>query len=248
MRRILITGSSSGIGAATARRMAGPGTAFAVHARANLDGARSVAAELITRGASAHVVQADLEEPGRARTLVAAASDALGGLDVLVANAGFADRTRLDDLTTERFLKSIQVIETAFLELVQTARPMLAAANDPRIVAVGSFVAHSFRTDAPVFLASAAAKGGLEAMVRALAIELAPQGITVNAVVPGAIEKDRGTHSAMTPDQWRTTVARIPLARLGKPADVAAAAAFLASAEAGYITGQMLHVNGGLVL
>ncbi|MBL8697184.1 MAG: SDR family oxidoreductase [Alphaproteobacteria bacterium] len=248
MRRIFITGSSSGIGAAAARRLAGPGSAFAIHARANLDGARAVADELIAKGARASVVQGDLEEPGRARALVGAAADALGGLDVLVANAGFADRTRLDDLDTARFLRSIQVIETAFLELVQAARPLLAAASEPRIVAVGSFVAHSFRTDAPVFLASAAAKGGLEAMVRALAVELAPQAITVNAVVPGAIEKDRGTHSAMTPEQWRTTVARIPLARLGKPTDVAAAIAFLASAEAGYITGQMLHVNGGLIM
>lgn len=248
MRRYLITGSSSGIGAATARLFAGPETAFAIHARANLDGARAVAASLAERGARATILQGDLEEAGQGRALVAAAGEALGGLDVLVANAGFADRTRLDELTIDRFQRSMRVIETAFLELVQGARPLLATAQDPRIVAVGSFVAHSFRTDGPVFLASAAAKAGLEAMVRALAIELAPQGITVNAVVPGLIEKDRGTHSSMTPEQWRAAVARIPLARLGRPADVAAAIAFLASSGAGYVTGQMLHVNGGLVV
>jgi NAD(P)-dependent dehydrogenase (short-subunit alcohol dehydrogenase family) len=109
-------------------------------------------------------------------------------------------------------------------------------------------VAHSFRTDGPVFLASAAAKGGLETMVRALAVELAPERITVNCVVPGLIEKDAGTQSSMTPEQWRVALARIPLGRLGKPAEIAAATAFLVSEEAGYVTGQSLHVNGGLVI
>jgi NAD(P)-dependent dehydrogenase (short-subunit alcohol dehydrogenase family) len=84
--------------------------------------------------------------------------------------------------------------------------------------------------------------------VRALALELAPDRITVNAVVPGAIEKDSGTHSAMTPEQWNSVVGRIPLGRLGKPGDVAAAIAFLASPESGYVTGQALHVDGGLVV
>ena len=179
---------------------------------------------------------------------MATAVDRLGGLDVLVANAGYADRTRLDDLTPERFEESLRVISTGFLRLVRAARAPLAAAEDGRVVAVGSFVAHSFRTDAPVFLASAAAKGGLESMVRALAVELAPQRVTVNCVVPGAIEKDAGTVSSMTPEQWRATLGRIPLGRLGKTGEVAAAIAFMCSPAAAYVTGQALHVNGGLVL
>ena len=248
MRRFLVTGSSSGIGAAICRRLAGPETGFVVHARANLEGARSVAKDLEARGARCRIVEGDLAVAETAERLVAAATDAFGGVDVVVSNAGFADRTRLDELTTDRFLNSIHVIETAFVALMRAARAGLAAGQAPRVVAIGSFVAHSFRTDTPVFLASAAAKAGLEAMVRALAIELAPQKITVNAVIPGAIEKDRGTHSAMTPEQWRASLGRIPLGRLGKPEDVAAAVAFLASPEAGYITGQALHVNGGLVI
>ena len=248
MRRHLVTGSSSGIGAATCRLLAGPGTAFVVHARANAEGAERVAADLRARGAEAVVAMGDLGEPGTAEALVATAVDRLGGLDVLVANAGYADRTRLDDLTPERFEESLRVISTGFLRLVRAARAPLAAAEDGRVVAVGSFVAHSFRTDAPVFLASAAAKGGLESMVRALAVELAPQRVTVNCVVPGAIEKDAGTVSSMTPEQWRATLGRIPLGRLGKTGEVAAAIAFLCSPAAAYVTGQALHVNGGLVL
>jgi NAD(P)-dependent dehydrogenase (short-subunit alcohol dehydrogenase family) len=248
MRRHLVTGSSSGIGAATCRLLAGPGSAFVVHARSNAEGAERVAAELRARGARAVVAMGDLAQPGTAEALVATAVERFGGLDVLVANAGYADRTGLDDLTPERFEESLRVIGTGFLRLARAARAPLAAGSDPRVVAVGSFVAHSFRTDAPVFLASAAAKGGLEGMVRALAIELAPQRITVNCVVPGAIAKDAGTVSAMTPEQWRASLARIPLGRVGKPEEVAAAIGFLCSPAAAYVTGQALHVNGGLVI
>lgn len=248
MRRFLVTGSSSGIGAAICRRLAGPETGFVVHARRNLEGAERVAAELRAGGARAAIVQGDLADPATADALVSAALREFGGLDVLVANAGFADRTRLDELSLERFGNSLQVIETAFLALVRAAHRPLAAGREPRIVAIGSFVAHSFRTDGPVFLASAAAKGGLEAMVKALAVELAPERITVNCVVPGLIEKDAGTQSSMTTEQWRAALARIPLGRLGKPSEIAAAAAFLVSDEAAYVTGQALHVNGGFVI
>jgi NAD(P)-dependent dehydrogenase (short-subunit alcohol dehydrogenase family) len=247
-RRYLVTGASSGIGAAICRRVAAPNVAIAIHARSNREGAKQVAEAARARGALAVIVDGDLERPESARKIADEALAALGGLDVLVSNAGFADRAQLDELTAERFLRSTAVIQVAFLELVRALRTALVASPHGRIIAIGSFVAHSFRTDAPVFLASAAAKGGVEAMVRGLAVSLAPQGVTVNAVVPGAIEKDRGTHSAMTPEQWRATAARIPLGRLGKPEDIAGAVAYLASPEAAYITGQSLHVDGGLII
>jgi NAD(P)-dependent dehydrogenase (short-subunit alcohol dehydrogenase family) len=247
-RRYLVTGSASGIGAAFCRRVAGPGAAFLVHARANEAGARAVAAELARRGSRAELLLADLADPEAAGRLVERAVATLGGLDVVVHNAGFADRARLDELDPARLRRSLDVIAGSFVALARAARAALAAGDAPRIVATSSFVAHSFRTDAPVFLASAAAKAALEAMVRALALELAPDGITVNAVVPGAIEKEPGRHAAMTPEQWAAAVARIPLGRLGRPDDVAGAIAFLAGPDSGYVTGQALRVDGGLVV
>jgi 3-oxoacyl-[acyl-carrier protein] reductase len=132
-----------------------------------------------------------------------------------------------------------------FLRLARAALPALR--EQGRVVAISSFVAHVFRTDVPTFPASAAAKAGVEALVRALAVEAAARGITVNAVSPGYIRKDPGAHASLSPAQWEAVTAKVPLRRLGTPEDVAAMAAFLASPEAGYVTGQVVHVNGGLI-
>jgi NAD(P)-dependent dehydrogenase (short-subunit alcohol dehydrogenase family) len=171
-----------------------------------------------------------------------------GGLDVLVSNAGFADRTALAALDDAGFARSLDAIQWAFLRLARAAAPHVSAAPHGRIVAVSSFVAHAFRTDVPVFAASAAAKAGVEALMRALAIELAPAGVTVNAVIPGFIRKDRGAHAAIDPAVLNRQIASIPLGRIGLPDDVAAAIAYLVSEAAGYVTGQTLHVSGGLVI
>lgn len=245
MRRVLVTGAASGIGAATARALAGPGVALALHTRRNAEGLARVADEVRAKGGVAHVFLGDLATAEAPERLVAEAEAALGGLDVLVSNAGFADRTPVSALTDAGFAASLDAILWGFLRLARAARPKLEAGTAPRLVAVSSFVAHMFRNDATVFPASAAAKAGVEALVRALAIEWAPR-ITVNAVAPGYTQKDPGAHAAMTPAQWEATVARIPLGRLGTPADVADAIAWLASPGASYVTGQVVHVNGGI--
>jgi NAD(P)-dependent dehydrogenase (short-subunit alcohol dehydrogenase family) len=108
-------------------------------------------------------------------------------------------------------------------------------------------VAHLFRHDAANFPATAVGKAGVEALLRTLAMEWAPH-VTVNAVAPGYTQKDPGAHAAFTEAQRQALAARVPLGRLGTPAEMAAAISFLASAEAGYVTGQVLHVNGGLVV
>jgi len=245
---ILVTGAARGIGAAVCRALAARGTAILVHTRRNRDAAEAVAAAARRAGAAAEVALGDLAEPHVAGALVDAVVARFGGLDVLVSNAGFADRTPLAALTDAAMTTSVEAIQGAFFRLVRAAIPHLRAGRDARVVAVSSFVAHVFRPDVAVFPASAAAKAGLEALVRSLAIELAPSSVTVNAVVPGFIRKDAGAHRAIDPAVLAGQVARIPLGRVGLSEEVAAAVAFLASPAAGYITGQALHVDGGLVV
>lgn len=245
-RRILVTGAASGIGAALARRLAGPEVALLLATRANQAGLAAVAAACQAKGALAETALADLAAPDGAATLVGAAQAAFGGLDALVANAGFADRTPFGGLDAARYAASADAMGGGFFRLAAAALPVLPEGG--RIVAVSSFVAHVFRAHVQAFPASAAAKASVEAMVRALALELGPRRITVNAVAPGFIRKDEGAHRAMPPDRLAAVEAEIPLRRIGEPDEIAAAIAFLLSPDAGYITGQVIHVSGGLVI
>lgn len=251
-RVTLITGASSGIGAATARRLAFEGEALLLTARGGVAGEKvdaleAVAQEVQGQGAEAACVIADLSKPGSAAEIVAAAQGRFGQLDRIVSNAGFAVAGTASGTEDEVYARSLQVIFHAFKDLVRAAEPYLVASPCARIVNVSSFVT----TQVPAgraFPATAAAKGAADAFARTLAVEFAPKGITVNSVAPGFTEKESSGHSALTQAAWDEAAEATPDGRLAKPADIAAAIAFFLSAEAGHITGQMLRVDGGLSL
>lgn len=248
MQAYLITGSSSGIGAELARNLAAPDVSLVLHARHAEDRLNNVIAEVRAKGAACTSVMGDFAtDDTLAAQLVDAAINEFGRLDAVIANAGFPLMKSFADGGPDDIDYAFKGNLYSFFALAKAAHPHLKSAANPRIVAVGSFTAYLFRTDMPQFPMSAASKGGLETAVRSVAAAMAADGITVNCVVPGYIEKDPGTSDGLPLEKLRELEAMIPLQRLGKPHDVAATIRFLLSADAGYITGQAIHVNGGLV-
>lgn len=250
IRSILITGAASGIGAATARALALPGANFLLHAKSNRAGLETVAAEIAAKGANAVLALGDLADPATGARLVETAVDSFGSLETLVSNAGFPLRPLIGDLTRAELDHGYAVIAGGFFALTSAALPHLKAAGARgRVVAISTHNAHLFLPGYLNFPASAAAKAALETMVKSLALQLAPDKVTVNAIAPGLIAKDKSSgEQTLSPEEWQQLKARIPMGELGSPADIAATVAFLCSPAARYITGQVLHVNGGLVI
>lgn len=246
MNHRLILGAGSGIGAALARRVAAPGTRLLLHTGRNREGLEAVAGECREAGAAVDLCLGDLggETPFGAigRWLDTVPGE---GLASLVFAAGYARSGGVADTPTEPLVAAFRAMPLAFHRLVAMAAPKLAPGLG-RVVCVGAFGAHRSRTHR--FAATAPAKAALEAQVRVFAAELAPRGITVNAVVPGFVEKEPGTPSSLTPQQWARVTEAIPMRRLGARDEIAATIAFLLTPEAGYVTGQSIHVDGGLTL
>ncbi|WP_372014901.1 3-oxoacyl-[acyl-carrier-protein] reductase [Tistrella mobilis] len=238
-RTALVTGATGGIGAAIARALHAQGAVVALHGR-RADALKGLAAEL---GSRVHVLPADLAADGAAEQLVKDAEAAMGGLDILVSNAGLTRDTLLMRMKDADFDQVIDVNLKAGFRLARAAMKGMMKRRYGRIVAVTSVVGHMGNPGQANYAAS---KGGLTAMIKAIAHEVASRGITANCVAPGYIATPMT--DVLTDEQKTGLLEKVPVGRLGSPEDVAAAIVYLASAEAAYVTGQTLHVNGGMVM
>ena len=234
-RTALVTGASGGIGAAIARRLHARGAAVVLSGRRR-EALESLAANL---GEAASVVVAELGTAEAARTLAKAAGD----IDIIVNNAGVVDDGLALRLGGDQWQRVIDLNLSSAFHLIQPLLRGMIRRRHGRIINITSVVGH---TGNPGQANYAAAKAGLAGMTRSLALEVAQRGITVNCVAPGFID------TAMTdqlPESIRSSILdRIPASRLGTADDVAAAVAWLASDDAAYVTGQTIHVNGGMAM
>ncbi|MBE1536772.1 SDR family NAD(P)-dependent oxidoreductase [Actinomadura algeriensis] len=245
-RVAVVTGGASGIGAATCHRLAERGHRVAV-LDLDGDGANRVAKELRSRGGDALGLAADVADRPAVDAAFAEVRAALGPTEILVTSAGLVAFDRFEDITPGRWNRIVDVNLTGTFHCCQAAVPDMVAAGWGRIVTISS---SSAQRGSPTMAHYAAAKGGVIVLTKSLARAYASDGITVNSVPPSGIEtpmQHRSQEEGNLPAN-EVMAGAIPLGRLGTPDDIAAAAAFLASDEAGFITGQVLGVNGGAVL
>ena len=239
----LVTGASGGIGSAIARALAGQGARLALSG-SNVDKLNAFAAELAKETGGDHVaIACDLSDPESVEKLVPAALEALGKLDILVNNAGITRDNLAMRMKDEEWDAVIRVnLEAAFRLMRAATKPMMKA-RFGRIITITSVVG---ATGNPGQVNYAAAKAGLVGLSKSLGQELASRNVTVNCVAPGFI---RTAMTDVLPDAQKAALnARIPMGRMGEGEDIGAAVAYLASREAGYVTGQTLHVNGGMAM
>ena len=237
----LVTGASKGIGAAIARELAARGASVAVNYSGSKAGADKVVAEIKAAGGNAIAVQANLADPDSIGPLVATVARELGSIDVLVNNAGIYEFGPLELISPEHFHKQFNINVLGHLLVTQAAVAQFNPAGGS-IINIGSVVASGF-ANAAVYSAT---KGAVNTITGALAKELGPKKIRVNALNPGLIETE-GTQGAgfIGSDMQKHTEAATPLGRIGQPADIATAAAFLASEDSGWLSGQTVYASGG---
>ncbi|MBA9068629.1 3-oxoacyl-[acyl-carrier protein] reductase [Methylobacterium sp. RAS18] len=239
-RKALVTGATGGLGGAIARALHAQGAHVALSGtrRAVLD---ELAAEL--GGERVAVVEANLADKEAVEALLPAAESALGGLDILINNAGITRDNLFMRMKDEEWEAVLNVNLTAAFRLSRAALRGMMKRRHGRIIGIGSVVGS---TGNPGQGNYAAAKAGLVGMTKALAAEVATRGITVNCIAPGFISS--AMTDALNEKQRETILTRVPAGRLGTGAEIGAAAVYLASEEAGYVTGQTLHVNGGMAM
>lgn len=242
----IVTGGASGIGLGIARQFAADGHHVAILDR---DGAaaEAAAADLQREGAKSVAVPVDVADRPSVDTACAQVRDALGPIEILVTSAGIESFDPVLDITAEKWDRIVAVNLTGTFACIQAALPDMLAASWGRIVTISSSSAQS---GAPSMAHYAASKGGVISLTRALAVELARQGISVNTIAPSLVDTPMARAAEDAGDFPGVDVIgpMVPLGRAGTPADIAAACAFLCSDGGSYITGQVIGVNGGMYI
>ena len=237
----IVTGSSRGIGAAIAQRLAGDGFAVIINYSGSAAAAEALARQLEQQGGQALAVQADVSDPAAVRALFDAAERAFGGIDVLVNNAGIMVNAPIGETDDASFDRQIAInLKGSFNTLREAAKRLR---NGGRIINFSSSVVGMLQ---PTYGVYAATKAAVEAMTSVLAKELRGKNITVNAVAPGPTATDLFLNGK--PQEVIDRLSKMaPLERLGQPQDIAATVAFLAGADGSWINGQILRANGGII-
>jgi glucose 1-dehydrogenase len=244
-KRALITGAGQGIGQALAIRFAEEGADVDIDYRKDRAQAEETAAQVEKFGRRAPLIQRDVGVPAEAQRMVQEAVSALGGIDILVNNAGIERNASFLDIAENDYRSVIAIdLDGPFFATQAFARHRRDVKQPGKAINISSV--HE-ELPFPHFTAYCMAKGGLKMMMRNLSIELAPLGITVNNIAPGAIETPINRKLLEDPKLLNPLLENIPLRRLGRGSDVAGVAAFLASADADYITGTTIVVDGGLL-
>ena len=247
MKSILITGAASGIGAATAKKLASKEVSLTLTTKSNIEGLKSVTQFVENKGAKVSYVCGDLSDKKFLEELVNLARSKTGNIDQFISNAGYADKKNFGQFNHDDLIRSIETMAISFSEIINLSIEDFKKSSCGRIIVISSFVNKSIGLNNKIFPITAAAKGALEALTKTLSFQLARDNVTVNAISPGYTKKD-GNHSALSQDEWDKIINKIPLSRLARPEDIASLVNFLLSSEASYITGQVIKVDGGLSL
>ena len=240
----LVTGAQQGIGRGIALAFAREGADVAVNYLDDRAAAETVMHQVRATGRRATLVQADVARPAEAKTMVARVLEELGGLDVLVNNAGVYPRVPFLEMREADWDLVLDVnLKGGFFCAQAAAQTMVSGERRGSIINLASQAIRG----AVRGVHYSASKGGVVAMTRAMALELAPHGIRVNAIAPGLTDTAQPRYGS-SEEELATMASAVPLGRMAQPDDIAAVAVFLASDDARYVTGQTLHVNGGMAM
>jgi 3-oxoacyl-[acyl-carrier protein] reductase len=241
-RVAIVTGAARNIGREIALRLASAGAAIVVNTLSSVGEAESVADEIRSAGGKAVVVKADVASEKGAATIVSEALDAFGRIDCLVNSAAVRRETPFVELSFQEWREVLSIILDGAFLMSKAAQPALSKSDNAAIINIGGMSAHTGAADRAHVVT---AKAGLVGLTRALAHDLAPNGITANCVVPGMIGTARPRSSA---EPSHHAVHNPLVGRRGKPSEIAALVEFLAGPDARYITGQTIHANGGVFM